>query len=150
MGVFGKIGEAKYSEGGNYLKPGVYRLKTNACKYIKTRTAKDAFVVEFEVLASNNPDCSVGSLVSWMVTLDKEPALGNIKQFAMSVLACDEDKITEQAIEFMVSEANPCKDKPVRACAVNIMTKANRPFTKVKFIVDAEGEAAALAEQAKG
>jgi len=150
MGLFGKINEAKYSEGGNYLKPGVYRLEIEAVKSLQTRTKKDAFVAEFKILESNNVDCAVGSLVSWMVTLDKEPALGNIKQFAQSVLAVTEDKITEEVIEFMVSETNPCKGKMVRACAVNIMTKANRPFTKVKFIVDGEGAAAAHAEAAKG
>lgn len=153
MGVFGGIKGAKYSEGGVYLVPGVYRLKILICKYIKTAQhsgAKDAFVAEFEVLESNVADRPSGSTCSWMVTLDKLPALGNIKQFLLACLPdATEDQIDESAVEFVVNEQkNPLKDYIVRCSAVNIKTKANRDFTKCKFLRDADGAAAAAADQA--
>ncbi len=144
MGLFGGIGEAKYSEGGVYLKPGVYRLQVIACKYLKTRTGKDAFVVECKILESTEPSLLPGGICSWMVTLDKEPALGNIKQFLQSILACDEGQIDETVVEAAIGPTNPLANRIVRASAVNIKTKANRDFTKVKFMTDsAEGAAAA-------
>lgn len=139
MGVFGGIKEAKFSEGGIYVLPGVYRVQITACKQIKTRTGKQAFIVECKILESTNPERLPGSQVTWMVTLDKEPALGNIKQFLAIALECGEDQITEEVCEFAVNEqANPLKDRIVRCSAINIQTKANRPFTKCKFFGDAD------------
>lgn len=139
MGVFGGIKEAKYSEGGVYLKPGVYRLQITACKYLHTRTGKDAFVVEMKVLESTNAERQPGSTCSWMVTLDKEPAMGNIKQFLMCAVPCAESDIDEKVVEYVVQEsANPLAGKIVRCSATDIMTKANRPFTKCKFFLDAD------------
>jgi hypothetical protein len=154
MGVFGKINDATFSDGGVYLKQGVYRLEIVKCIYKKTRQQKDAFIVEFKTLESTNPELPVGSAPSWMVTLDKEPALGNIKQFLAEALSTDMDKIVEQVVEAVVAETgakpNPLAGYKIRAAAVNIMTKANRPFTKVKFLRDTAGAAAAEAEHAKG
>lgn len=151
MGVFGGIAGAKYSEGGVYLKPGVFRLEILAVKYIKTAPhsgSKDAFVVEFKVIESSNPDLLPGSLPSWMVTLDKAPALGNIKQFLTTAVEdATDEAITEAAVEYVVSPAQPLKGVIVRASAVNIKTKANRDFTKVKFVKDSAGAEGAMKEQ---
>jgi hypothetical protein len=149
MGIYGEIAGAKYSEGGIYVLPGIYRFKVLACKHITTRTRKEAFVVELEVLESNNTERIVGSLCSWMVTLDKEPALGNIKQFICTVAKCPEDAVNEQAVLIIVDEKrNPFKGKTVRAVATNITTKAGRDFTKVKWLEDEVGAAGANAEAA--
>ena len=159
MGLYGKISEAKYSDGGVYLKKGVFRLEILKVLHKTTRQNKEAFIAEFKVLESTNTELLPGCVCSWMVTLDKEPALGNIKQFlseAMSTPArsVDMSEIVEQIVEFVIAEtgpkSNPLKGTIVRAAAVDIMTKANRPFTKVKFIRDAAGAAAAQEEHAKG
>lgn len=147
MGLFGKINEAKYSEGGIYILPGVYRLRVDTVKAIRTRTAKDAFVVEVTIMESTNKDRLPGSACTWMVTLDKEPALGNIKQFISVAAPCEMDQVTEAVAEAVTVEkgenAQPLKGRIVRCSAVEIMTKANRPFTKVKFIADSVGAAEA-------
>ena len=151
MGIFGNIKDAKYSDGGVYLKKGVFRLEILKVLYKKTRQGKDAFIAEFKVLESTNTELLSGCVCSWMVTLDKEPALGNIKQFLAEALAVNMEQITEQIVEAVIDEAkNPLAGKFVRAAAVDIMTKAGRPFTKVKFIRDAAGAAAAQEEHAKG
>ncbi len=137
MGLFSRISEANYSEGGNYLKPGVYRLETTKVISKKLRTGKDAYIVEFRVLESDNPDHRVGSEVTWMVTLDKEPAMGNIKQYiATACGTTDLSGVDEATAELTVSEEQPLTGKVVRCSAVNITTKAGRPFTKCKFLLD--------------
>jgi len=149
MGVFGGIKEAKYSEGGVYLKTGVFALEIQAVKYLRTRTGKDAFVAEFKIEESSNTELPVGGLVSWMVTLDKEPALGNIKQFLSSAIPCDEGSIDESVVEYAIGKDNPMAGRKVRASAINIKTKAGRDFTKVKYMRHDIGAAAAAAEHAK-
>jgi hypothetical protein len=168
MGLFGGIKDAKYSEGGVYIVPGVYRLQVVACKQIRTRTQKDAFVAEFKVLESSTPERPPGSAVSWMLTFDKEPAMGNLKQFLGVALkhinpAVTEDQIDESVCEYVVSAANPLggiaanpaavPPTPaitpviVRCSAANTKTKANRDFTKCKFFVD--GDAAGALKDAQ-
>jgi hypothetical protein len=152
MGLFGGIKDAKYSEGGIYVLPGVYLFEIQALKAIRTRTQKDAFVAEFKVLESTNPERLPNSLCSWMVTFDKEPAMGNVKQFLASVLGVKDDQIDESVAEYAVNlvddaatnrVANPCKGRKVRCSAVNITTKSNRPFTKCKFFTEADAAGAA-------
>jgi hypothetical protein len=161
MGVFGKIGEAKYSEGGVYLKPGVFRLEIQKVKFQKTRKGQEAFLVEFLVLDSTNPEHPKGSAVTWMVTMDKEPAMGNVKQFIATAfhdklielkipVEGHMDAIDEATAELVISDQQPLTGKVVRASANNITTKAGRPFTKVKFLADAAGHDAAASSFAAG
>lgn len=152
MGLFGGIKNAKYSDGGVYILPGVFRLEIQSVIYKKTRKGQDAFIVEVKVLESNNPERMPGSLCTWMVTLDKEPAMGNIKQFVeVLVPGVNFDARTEQECDDIItnicSQANPLKGHIARAFGTNITTKANRPFTKVKWISD-ETSAADLAKEA--
>jgi hypothetical protein len=150
MGIFGKIGEAQYSDGGVYLLPGVYRLEIKSCVYKRTRKGQDAFIVEFKIMESTNQERLPGSTCSWMVTMDKEPALGNIKQFIAETVEQDMAAINEQIAEAVVSAQNPLGGRFVRASAVNIKTKAGRDFTKVKYLRDSAGSKAAQEEFAKG
>lgn len=149
MGVFGGIKGAKYSEGGNYVKPGVHRFKIICCKHIKTGAhtgSKDAFVAEMETLESTVH--TPGEIVSWMAMVHQSPAMGNILNFLLAALpqeAKPED-IDETVVEYAVNEAeNPLKDCIVRCSAANTKTKANRDFTKCKFIRDSAGAEAAAA-----
>lgn len=154
MGLFSKISEAKVSEGGNYLTAGVYRLEITKVITKLLRSNKHAFIVEFRVMESDNPKHRVGADVTWMVTFDKEPALGNIKQFiATACGSTDLDAVDEATAELVCVEegenAQPLKGKFVRASAVDILTRRNTPFTRVKFILDSEGSANAAAAHVK-
>ena len=150
MGIYGKIGEATYSDGGVYVLPGVYYFEIRNVISKRTRKGADAFIAEFKILESTNPERLPGSVCSWMVTLDKEPSLGNIKQFLSEVMLCDMSLINEQIVDRVVAVDNPLNGRKVRCCAVNIKTKVGRDFTKVKFIREGAGKAAAEAEFAKG
>lgn len=141
MGLYGGIKGAKYSEGGVYLKEGVFALEIQSVKSIKTRQGRNAFVAEYKVLESSNTECQKGTLPSWMVMLDQEPALGNIKQFLEAVMHVQglkfdnlDEAQSEGVVEEVVSEKNPLKGFKVRASAVNIKTKKGANFTKVKYI----------------
>lgn len=149
MGVFGNIGNAKYSEGGVYLGPGVFRLEIVAVKVFKTRKGQQAFCAEFIVHESSNKDHQPGSTCSWMVTLDKEPAMGNIKQFIAAVYETDMDEVTEAVADMVTDEEkNPTKGMFVRASANQIKTRKGGDFTKVKFIFDSAGTAGATKQHA--
>lgn len=150
MGIFGGIKDAQYSDGGVYILPGVFRVKITKVLYKKTRKGQDAFIVEMEVVESTRQDRPVGSTMSWMVTLDKEPALGNIKQFLAETAEADMSAITEEVVEAAISAAQPFANRFVRCSANEITTKAGRPFTKVKWIRDSAGSAGAQAAHAAG
>jgi hypothetical protein len=147
MGItaFGGIEKSTFSEGGVYVLPGVFRVKVLACKYQRTRTQKDAFIVEMEILESSHKDRQPGSIMSWIVTMDKEPALGNVKQFVATAAPCSMDAVNEEGVLFIVSDKNPFKGRILRIAASEITTKAGRPFTKVKWLEDAVGAAGAAA-----
>lgn len=145
MGLFGKIKESKFSEGGVYLTDGVFRLQVEALKVIETRAKDQAFVAEFKILESSNAARQPNSLCSWMVMLKNEPAMGNIKQFLASLLGVADDTIDESVAEFAVNQANndKIKGRIVRCSANNIKTKAQRDFTKCKFFADTDAAGAA-------
>ncbi len=143
MGLFGGIKAAKYSEGGVYILPGVGRVEILGIKSFKTRKGQDAYAVECKMVESSNAKLPPGSVCTWMVTLDKEPALGNIKHFVNTLLPqIDFDKLSEEDCEKAVlltcADGDPLKlkGKFLRFAATEIMTKANRPFTKVKWLAD--------------
>jgi hypothetical protein len=147
MGRFSRIKEARYSEGGVYVLPGVYMFEILACKAGETRSGVPFFVVELKILESNNDDRPVGSECSWFVGLDKEPALGNIKQFVSAATGSPLDEVDEEAVELIVSKDNPLAGHVIHASAINIKTKKGGDFTRVKWSPvdsdDDEPEAAA-------
>jgi hypothetical protein len=108
MGVFKGIEEAKATEGGNYLKPGIYDVEIVRLKVGKTRKGVAFFASDLRVIGSNNPDHRVGEIVNWFVGFDKDAALGNVKAFATAVLSgeapVDPQTVTEQVMEAMVDK----------------------------------------------
>lgn len=139
-GMFDGIEEARISEGGVWFKPGAFHAKVNACKALKDRKGVGVFVVETELTASSRDDLPAGTLVSWVVKLDKEPALGNIKGFAAAALGTTVNKITAEHIENLVSDDNPLAGTMLKVSAQDIITKSGHPFTKVSWLPMAEGE----------
>lgn len=135
MGLFTGIEQAKVSEGGNYLKPGNFLLEILGIKTGKTRGGRAFFVVECKVLESDNLQQPAGITVSWMVMLDQDMALPNIKKFAAAVTGSAIDEIDEAGIEYLVSDKQPLKGKKVGAQATNIKTKRDTDFTKVEWFL---------------
>lgn len=143
MGLFSNISQAQFSEGGNYLKEGVFRLEVMKVILKKTRKGPMGFIAELRIVQSSNKLHEIGSDVTWMTLDSQEPFLGNVKQFIASVSDVEMNTVDEAAAEFVVDEAQPLKGLFVRASAVNITTQKGKAFTKVKFIPDSVGDAGA-------
>lgn len=144
MGMFDKIKEASVTEGGQYVLPGMYRAQINYCKQKTTRKGIGMVAVELRVLESTNPDRPVGSDMSWVVTMDKDAAMGNVKQFIAAVMGIDPKEVDVPGAEMIFSEANPLKGKFIRISAFNKPTKEGKDFTRVWFVNDSEGATGAL------
>ena len=108
MGLFSGIENAKATEGGNYLKPGLYDVEVVRLATGQTRKKVDFFAADLRVVGSNNPDHRVGEVVNWFVGFDKEPALGNVKAFAVACLSSegpiDPASITEAVMNGLVEK----------------------------------------------
>lgn len=108
MGLFSGIENAKATEGGNYLKPGVYDVEVVRLAVGQTRKKVDFFAADLRVIGTNNPDHRPGDVVNWFVGLDKDAALGNIKAFAAACLSSegpiDQSTITEAVMDGLVEK----------------------------------------------
>lgn len=149
MGVFDGIGEAQYFEGGKYVSPGLYKTKIIKVKQASTRNKRPFFVVEMKVLeTSNEKDHPIGTDMSWMAMLDQDAALGNIRHFISVASNTPFNEVTASDAEESCSEANPLQGVELRVMGVNILTKAKKDFTKVKFMPGAMDASVAAAEHA--
>jgi hypothetical protein len=135
---FDGIEGARVSEGGVYFKPGAYKARILSVKALKDRKGVGTFVVECELLESSEAALPKGTVCSWVVKLDKEPALGNIKSFAAAANGVQPKEVTAKAIELIVSAGNPLRDTVMKVSASNIKTKSGSDFTKVTWQADEE------------
>lgn len=83
MSIFAKIKEAKVFVTGQYFEPGNYIVKV---KSVKLQPASDKpgvvyFIIESEVLWSDNPNIAVGSERSQVINMSNIMALPNVKNF---------------------------------------------------------------------
>lgn len=145
MGRFSNIKNARGSR-SLYFQPGKYRVRIERCKYGKTRKGVDMFVAETEVLESDSETLVVGTKPSFLVTLDKDPALGNIADFMRVGLATlsamhgeivvpDSVELEEEVAEEIVGEDNILAGVELNVYAYNKPTKAGHDFTRVEFNV---------------
>lgn len=134
MGMFDGIETARTSEGGVYFKPGSFVAEVKTCKALKDRKGVGTFVVETLLLESSREDMPKGTLCSWVVKLDKEPALGNIKGFVAAAFGLSASAVTAAAVEDVVSDKNPLNGMKLRVSAQNIKTKSGTDFTKVAWL----------------
>lgn len=133
MGRFAGIKQAQYNEGGIYFLPGLYLVHVDRVKTGTTRKGIDFFVVESTIVESDNGERKPGSACAWMVTLDKDAALGNIKHFCSIATGCKLEEVDEAGVEMIVSDENPLRGTFLRVQAVTILTKEKKEFTKVTW-----------------
>jgi len=135
MGIFDNIGNAQYFEGGKYVSPGLYLAEVVKVKQAATRQKRPFFVVEMKVKESSNlKEHPIGTDMSWMVMLDQDAALGNIKHFISVASETPINEVQAADAEDACSEGNPLAGVTVRVMAVNIKTRAQKDFTKVRFL----------------
>jgi len=135
MGVFSGIENAKSSEGGNYLKPGVYDVEVVRLSTGRTRKGVDFFAADFKILGSNNPDHRIGEIVNYFVGFDKEPSLGNVKAFAVACLssegAVDPATISEAVMESLVDKGGEAvAGTQLKVQVAQVPTKTGGTYSK--------------------
>lgn len=131
MGIFGAVAGARATEGGRYFEPdGEYVVQIQACKHGKTRKGVDFFVVECRVVESNISKLPPKAECSWMVTMDKDAAPGNINAFICAATDCAPDDVDEAGVLAIVGKDQPLAGDLIRTSTFNKPTKAGNPFTR--------------------
>lgn len=135
MGVFSGIENAKSTEGGNYLKPGIYDVEVVRLSVGTTRKQVPFFTADLRILGSNNPDHRVGEVANWFVGFDKDAALGNVKAFAVACLssegAVDPASITEKVMESLVDKGGEAvAGTQLKVQVTQVPTKTGGTYSK--------------------
>lgn len=99
MSIFDGIDGAKASFDANYIRPGVHTLELTGLQEGVNRRKIPYFLATFIVLAtSDDSPHAAGDEVSWLQTLDKDAALGSIKQFMSALLEIRPDDVTKNLL----------------------------------------------------
>jgi hypothetical protein len=125
-----------------FLRPGEYLLTVKTVKEGQTRAPalRPFFVVNSTVTANDDHDGAkgpirVGHEASWMVMLDRDGALRDVRAFLDAVMTPDEkDRFAADEESFIQSIlANPehFAGRVLMCTAANVKTKAGKDFTKV-------------------
>jgi hypothetical protein len=150
MGSFNwkKIGGAQIFGRGRYLKDGEYKLTILKTYTIETRDKGPAFIVDFTVNESDNPEILVDQKRNWYQALkDKDIAFPAIKEFMLALFGidmADKEQLEEfeagldEMMEAIADEEwkdKPDEDHPLfgKTVGVSCFTKETRknkePFT---------------------
>lgn len=147
--------------------PGNYVVEIQRCKTGKTRKDVPFFVAECMVLECDElakaNDRNVGNEMSYMITMDKDPALGNVADFmrmGLWIKALEQDALNQlptshgdkprnageididnDLAEMICGEENPLAGLRMGLHAFNKMTLAGRDFTRTKWTSVAEARA---------
>ena len=124
-----------------YLKPGEYVLTLLGCKEGQTRAPANRpfFVVEAKVVGAD-PDTlaqggnKVGHTVSWMVMLDNDAAMRDVRGF-LDVALTDEElaSLSDETVAECTGPSQLLKGRTLQVAAENITTKRGTPFTRVRW-----------------
>lgn len=144
MSRFKGLAAAKTFESGTYLTEGDYRVEVQKVFVKATRKDGDAFIVEYKVTETSNPEKHpIGATRSWYQSMkDKDIAFSAMKGFFAAMLKLDThnekemaqlDAQIEDVAEKAVSE-NALKDQSVNVKCWNKVTKEKKKdFTVHQF-----------------
>jgi len=136
MGHFDTISDVQSSGGSRFLTPGNYLCEVRALKVVDSqkRRGQHFFVAELAVLECDNGDFGEGECVSWVVNMDHQSAMSNIKSFAMALDAdSTEATVTPQVMDSLISSDNPAAGSKVRGFLYNVKTGKGNDFTKANW-----------------
>ena len=138
--MFAGIKDAKATQGGLYFLEGNYKVKICRVFSMTSRKKEDLFIVECEILESDNPNRKPGMRPSWVVNLKHDAALGNIKGFVAAVNGIDpsdsekvDELVDEEACEVVASKENPMEGTVMPLQCVNTKTREGGDFTLHKW-----------------
>ena len=156
MGFFADIKGQRSTQGGHYFLPDAhYIIEIQRCKMGKTRKSIDFFVVEGLILETDSDKMKVGAPAEMMVTLDKDPAMGNIADFMRCGLwvqgrdagvpslpeKAEDVEMDEDTADDIIGEENPLAGVVVGVFAYNKDTQKGNPFTRHTWMPQEEARA---------
>ena len=131
--AFAGIGEADVSKGGVYVLPGVYKCRINRVVSKDSRQSGTGFIVELNILESDNPDRPVGTDMSWTTWNKFESFLGNVKRCICQLTGEEEKNIDEESVVDVLADDQPLAGMEVIVKGVNTKTRAGKDFCVVDF-----------------
>lgn len=150
MSRFKGIQDAPVYKTGQYFKPGKYKVRIKAVKWVTSAVgSKNYFVIETEVVQSDNTEVPVGGERSHVIDMASAMGKPNVKAFVACASGFDpgitdiNDKVCEywsRAIgesldfesicELIISDANPLQGNVMDLECMEIETRQGTPFTK--------------------
>lgn len=96
MGLFSEVEKADITSGGVYFLPGKYRVRVDGVKTVRSsRNRKDYFVIECEILASDNDERKVGTHASQVIDISQIMGPVNIKAFVAAASGIDHNDVDD-------------------------------------------------------
>ncbi len=118
-----------------YFLPGNYVVRVSQVITKMGRGNKPLFIVEAEILESDVPERAAGSSASYIINLQNDMGLVNVKRFVAATqnIALNDkeamDEIDEQACEFIVGPDQPCAGQVLEVNCYLVDTKAGGKYT---------------------
>lgn len=136
MGAFKGTGlrNAQVFEKGVYLQPGNFKLQITTCLTKKTLQSGNAFIAEFKVLESSDPQAHpVGSKATWYQGIDNIlVAYPSLKTFVYSVLGFSYPRDKEKCLAEVDPVIEDLLDEAIDKGAFNGKTVEVQTYLKKK------------------
>jgi len=124
-----------------YLLDGQYHLKIEKCSLIKARNKDLFYLVEFEILGSDNDERPIGMKVSWMSKMNTDMGPINCKRFLAAANGLDPNseaantEITQEIARLSVDASQPLAGTELYAQAVTTAQKNDpeKTFTNIRW-----------------
>jgi hypothetical protein len=123
-----------------YLLPGQYHLRIDKCSCFESREGKLFWLVELEILSSDNAERPAGLQVSWMTNLRKDMGPINTKRFLAAAMSIDPDsdaantEITKEVARLACSKEQPLHGLEIFAQCASVTTREGGDFLDVKWL----------------
>lgn len=141
MGLFKGVEGAKGSFDAAYMGEGHYLCRIDRLKADKTRSGDQFLAVEMTVVhvfadGDGEPDKwhKVGNAVSHLMMAKHDSFLGNVKSMIANLLGVHESEVTEADCDNASGAGQPLSGIIAEVKARGIMTRAQKPFTKISYV----------------
>jgi hypothetical protein len=118
-----------------YFRAGNYIVRVVDCKANNSRNGDAFFIVEAEVIQTDNPEIRQGLVYAWLCKLNTDLGPVNVKQFIAVANGIDPKseranrEVTQEVCEYVVGKDQPLRGLQLRLQCNEIMTKQGKPFT---------------------
>lgn len=141
MGMFKGIEGAKASFDASYMGEGHYLCRIDRLKADKTRAGDHFLAVEMTVLHTYTDGDGTadkwhqpGNAVSHLMMCKHDSFLGNVKSMIANLLGVHETEVTEADCDQASGPNQPLGGIVAEVRARGIMTRAQKPFTKITYV----------------